>query len=249
MRSWGWGLCDGISALIRRGGLSLPLSTMRGHSKKAAVWKLGGEFSPEPDGGGAVRGSTLTETHLPWPGTIVTICVSYFTTGGPRKEHRANKPPLTGRVQEKSKGDSMCPTTSHNPSRWHPSWLSNPCTTRKDSESEWLVEYNPETNPITIKPKTVSHVAEQSFRVPLPYWAPPGHHFPIKSLALSANVSPWRINFWVLAHFWALEGGPPSCSSTTTSDFQPPKLWPKKKKNLLAKSPSLWYFVMAAQID
>ena len=168
MRSWGWGLCDGISALIRRGGLSLPLSTMRGQSKKVAVWKPGREFSPEPDHGGTVRGSTLTETHPPCPGTVVTICVSYSITGGPGKEHRTNKSSLTRRVQERSKGDSMCPTTSQNPSRWHPSWLSNLCTTRKNSESEWLVKDNPETNPVTIKPKTVSHVAEQSFWVPLP---------------------------------------------------------------------------------
>ena len=232
MRSWGWGLCDGISALIRRGGLSLPLSTMRGHSKKTAVWKLGREFSPEPDGGGAVRGSTLTETRPSWPGTIVTICVSYFTTGGPRKEHRTNKPPLTGRVQEKSKGDSMCPTTSHNPSPWHPSWLRNPCTTRKDSESEWLVKDNPATNPITIRPKTVSHVAEQSFRVPLTYCSPPGHHFPIKSLALSANVSPWRINFWVLAHFWALEGGPPPATVPLPQTSSLQNCDKKKKKSV-----------------
>ena len=25
--------------------------------------------------------------HPPWPGTIVTMCVSYFMTGGPTKEH------------------------------------------------------------------------------------------------------------------------------------------------------------------
>ena len=103
MRSWGWGLCDGISALIRSGGLSLPLSPMRGHSKKAAVWKPGREFSPEPDRGGTVRGSTLTETHPPCPGTVVTICVSYSITGGPGKEHRTNKSSLTRRVQERSK--------------------------------------------------------------------------------------------------------------------------------------------------
>ena len=31
--------------------------------------------------------------------------------------------------------------------------------TRKDSESESLVKDNPETNPITMKPETASHVA------------------------------------------------------------------------------------------
>jgi len=44
-----------------------------------------------------------------WPGTIVTICISYFTTGGPRKEHETNKPPPTRRIRERSKGDTTCP--------------------------------------------------------------------------------------------------------------------------------------------
>jgi len=46
---------------------------------------------------------------------------------------------------------TTCPTTSQNPSRCHASWLKKVCTTRKDSESEWVVKDNPETNPITIK--------------------------------------------------------------------------------------------------
>ena len=124
--------------------------------------------------------------------------MSCFITGGPDKEHGTNKPPLTGRVQERSKGDTICPTTSQNPSLWHPSWLNKACTTRKDSESEWLAKDNPETDPITIKPKTVSHLAELFSWVPLPYCSPPGCPFPIKSLALSAHVSPWTIHFWVL---------------------------------------------------
>ena len=32
---------------------------------------------------------------------------------------------------------------------------------RKDPESEWLARDNPEINPIAMKPKTSSHVAEQ----------------------------------------------------------------------------------------
>ena len=51
---------------------------------------------------------------------------------------------------------------------------------------------------MAIKPKTVSHVAEQFSCVPLPYCSPPGCPFPIKSLALSAHVSPRTIHFWVL---------------------------------------------------
>ena len=85
--------------------------------------------------GGLVRQSLLTETpalarhhsnHLH----------ELFTTGGPGKEQGTNKPPPTRRVRERSIGDTTCLTTSQNPSCWHPSWLSDACTTRKDSESE-----------------------------------------------------------------------------------------------------------------
>ena len=92
----------------------------------------------------------------------------------------------------------MCPITSQNPSGWHPFWLSNAWATRKDFESECLAKDNPETNPITIKPETASHMAEQFSWVPLPCCSPPGGPFPIKSLALSAHVSPWTIHFRVL---------------------------------------------------
>ena len=71
--------------------------------------------------------------------------MSCFTTGRPGKEQG------TRRVQERSKGDTTCLTTSQNPSLWHPSWLNKACTTRKDCESEWLPKDNPETNAITIK--------------------------------------------------------------------------------------------------
>ena len=139
--------------------------------------------------------------------------------GGPAKEHGTNRPPPTGRVrvQERSKGDSTCLTTSQNPSRWHPSWLNKACTARKDSESEWLAKDNPETNPITIKPKTANHEAEQFSWVPLPYCSPPGCPFSIKSLALSARVSPWTIHFQVLEKS-PVSGpgrGPPSWNIST----------------------------------
>ena len=57
---------------------------------------------------------------------------------------------------------------------------------------------NPETNPIPIKPKTASHVAEHCSWVPLPSCSLPGRPFPIKSPALSACVSPRTIHFQVL---------------------------------------------------
>ena len=160
------------------------------------------------------RGSTLIETTHPGQ---ITISMSWFMTGGPGKEHGTNKPPPTRRVRERSKGDTTCPPTPQNPSLWHPSWLNKMCTTRKDSELEWLAKDNPETNPITIKPKTASHwqgsppgfpYLLRSTRVP----------FPIKSLALSAHVSPWTTDFWVLDKS-PVSGpgrGPPFCNKWAT---------------------------------
>ena len=75
------------------------------------------------------------------------------------KDHGTNKPPPTRRVRKRSKGDTTCLTISQNPSLWHPSWLSNACATRKDSELELLAKDHLETNPITIKPETVSHAS------------------------------------------------------------------------------------------
>ena len=135
--------------------------------------------------------------------------MSCFRTGGPGKEQGTNKPPPTGRVRKRSKGDTTCLIISQNP-LWHPSWLNKACTTRKDSESEQLAKDHPETTPITIKPKTASHVAELFPWVPLPYCSPPGCPFSIKSLALSAHVSPGTIHFRVLGKspVLALEGVP-----------------------------------------
>ena len=110
-------------------------------------------------------------------------------TGGPRKENGTNKPPSTGRVQERSKSDTTCPTTSQNPSRWYPSALNKVCTTKKDSESEWLAKDNPETNPIAIKPETGSHMPEEFSLFPLPYCSLPGRLFPVVSCFVSTCVS------------------------------------------------------------
>ena len=56
---------------------------------------------------------------------------------------------------------------------------------------------NPETDLITVKPKAVSHVAEQ-FWVPLPSCSWPGCSFTMKSFGLSVHVSPCTIYFPVL---------------------------------------------------
>ena len=52
---------------------------------------------------GFVRGSTLIETAHPGQ---VTIYMSCFMTGDPDKEYGTNKPPPTGRVRERLKGDT-----------------------------------------------------------------------------------------------------------------------------------------------
>ena len=85
------------------------------------------------------------------------------------------------------------------------------------SESEWLATDNPETNPITITPETASHVTELLSWVPLPSCSPPGCPFPVKSLALSAHVSPRIIHFRGLDKSPVLGPGrgPPSCYIVT----------------------------------
>ena len=78
-----------------------------------------------------------------------------------------------------------------------------------------MAKDHPETNPSTIKPETGSHVAEQFSWVPLPYCFPPRCRFRIKSLALSAHVSPRTIHLRVLDKS-PVSGpgrGPPSCNS------------------------------------
>ena len=96
----------------------------------------------------------------------------------------------------------------------HLGWAMSAPPGRTLSQNKDLAKDNPETNPINIKPKTVSHMAEQFAWVPLSC-SPPGHPFPIKSLALSACTSPLVIHFWVLDK--SLLSGPgtgsPSCNA------------------------------------
>ena len=82
-----------------------------------------------------------------------------------------------------------------------------------------------ETNPIAIIPETASHAAEQFSWVPLPYCSPPGCPFPIKSLALSAHVSPRTIHFRMLDKR-AVSGpgrGPPACNSISRQSVRTEK--------------------------
>ena len=138
-------------------------------------------------------------------------------TGDPDKECRTNKPPPTGRVRERSKGHTACPSTSQNPSCQHPSWLSDVWATREDSELEWLAKDHPETNPITIKPETASHAAEQFSWVPLPYCSPPGCPFPIKSLGFISTCVSSDSSFLSVRQEPSFGPGrsPPSCNDNT----------------------------------
>ena len=138
----------------------------------------------------------------PWLGKIIDMSISCLTAGGPGKEHGTNKLPQVRRTQERSKGRGdagphVLPT-SQNPPCWNPCWPSDTQATRKEPESQWLARDNPETNPISIKPKTASHVADLFSWVLLPSSSPPEHLFLIKSLASSACMSSWIIHFQVL---------------------------------------------------
>ena len=109
-----------------------------------------------------VRGRTLTETthpgQSPWQPFAQVILPQEVLVRNHQQEE----------FGERSKGGTTCPATSQNPSHWHPSWLSNACATRKCPESERLARDSLETNRITMKPETVSQLAEQFSWVPLP---------------------------------------------------------------------------------
>ena len=104
-----------------------------------------------------------------------------------------HKPKNSGKVERRHQLFVQFPASLS-----HPSWLSDACATRKDSELEWLAKDHLEANSIIIKPETLSHTAELFSWVLLPYCSLPRFPFPIKSLALSADVSSWTIHFRVL---------------------------------------------------
>ena len=149
-----------------------------------------------------VRGTTDWNL-LPWSG------LTHSGGIGPGKEWETKKLPTTGRIGKGQKegrdSSAYVLPTSQNPPHWNPSWLSNVCATRKDLEPEWLARDNPETNPITIKPKISSHVAERFSWIPC--HSLPGRPFPIVSLFVSMCVLGQFISKCETgAHSWALEG-------------------------------------------
>ena len=65
----------------------------------------------------------------------------------------------------------------------------------------------------------MSHAAEQFSWVSLPCCSPPGGPFPIKSLALSAHMSPQTIHFQVLGKSPVLGPGRGPLSCNTSSEY------------------------------
>ena len=141
----------------------------------------------------------------------MTTCMSCLPTGGPVQENSGG-----AQRREETPAHYIVLPTSQNPSCCNPSWLKDVHATRKTLSQARKGPSNPETNLITTKPETVSHVAEQFSWVPLPYCSLPGCPLPIKSLALSAHVPPRTIHFWVLEK--SPLSGPgrdsPSCNNT-----------------------------------
>ena len=84
-------------------------------------------------------GETTDQNCPPWPGLIVTTCMSYLTTGGPHKKHRTNNLPSTGIIQERSKEERRCQSlrpTNLPPSFSLESILAERCT--RHQEGPWV---------------------------------------------------------------------------------------------------------------
>ena len=175
--------------------------------------------------------------------------MSYFTTGGPGKEHGTNKPPPTRWVWESTKGDTMCLTplrilsvvthlgwARHTPPGKTLSQSDLPKTTQKLIPSPYcrLQAMWPRSSPGFPDPPALH----------------PGSPFPIKSLAFSARVSPWPIHFWVLDKS-LLSGpgrGPPS-SNTLTAHPVLAFCWPPWVTSVLCRPTSprfLWELCLPA---
>ena len=136
-----------------------------------------------------VRGNT-DPNSAPWPGSTVTTCMSYFTTGGP-----VGNIELTShhQLEELGKDQKETPVLmSYQHSRIFLAEIHLGWGMLRPSEMtlcQRLARDNPKTNSTTKKPGTISHVAEQSSWVPMPSCAPARGPFPITSHALWACVS------------------------------------------------------------
>ena len=138
----------------------------------------------------------------------MTTCMSCLPTGGPVQENSGG-----AQRREETPAHYIVLPTSQNPSCCNPSWLKDVHATRKTLSQARKGPSNPETNLITTKPETVSHVAEQFSWVPLPYCSLPRRPFPIRSLALSAHGSPQFSSVQSLS--CVLQHARPPCPSRT----------------------------------
>ena len=87
------------------------------------------------------------------------------------------------------------------------------------SHNDWTGQRQPETYSITVKPDTVSHVAEEFSWVPFTLPLSDQVSFPMEPLVLSVCVSPLTIHFRVLnkSPFFGPGRGRPSCSRSKGS--------------------------------
>ena len=80
-----------------------------------------------------------TDRHgPPWPGTIVTICMSCFTKGGPGKAHGTSEPPPTRRVQERKEIPHVRPSPRIILTGIHLGWTGHALPGRTLSQNDWL---------------------------------------------------------------------------------------------------------------
>ena len=161
----------------------------------------------------SVRGSTLTETAHP-PGTMVTISMSCFTTGGPGKEHWTISQHQPGEFR---KGQKVTLRVQPLPESFLLASVlaEQVCTTRKDSESERLAKDNTETNHITIKRKIASYRGRAVLR---------GSSLLLSTHALFPNKISCFVSTCVTSDnsFWVLDKsplsgpgrGPPFCNNS-----------------------------------
>ena len=115
----------------------------------------------------------LGEAHTdrncpPWPGTIVTICMSCLQVVPVRNTELI----ILHQPEEFGKGQKETPHVLPPPrillSGIHLGWTRCAPPERTLGQKDWL-----KTNPITIKPEAASDVAELFSWVPLPYCSPP----------------------------------------------------------------------------
>lgn len=117
-----------------------------------------------------VLGNTLTKAaHSPGAIVTINICMSYLTTGGSSKEHGNKQATATrGKVRRKHHVSCLFPESFS-----LVSVLAEQFRCHQEDLNQSDRPDNPKTNPITMKPEIVSHVAEQSHSGALAYCSLP----------------------------------------------------------------------------